>query len=79
MNKLLGAGDPSRQSAKMNRQRLFPQNASRSWTRSTGTRLTCAQTVRLRELRLANEAQEVRTEISAKNQLTKAKPKQRLR
>jgi hypothetical protein len=34
---------------------------------------------RLRELRLAKEAQEVRTEISAGNQPTKAKPKKRLR
>jgi hypothetical protein len=35
--------------------------------------------VRLRELRLAKEAQDVQTENSAGNQPTKAKPKKRLR
>jgi hypothetical protein len=38
-----------------------------------------ANMARLRELRLAKEAQEVRTEISAGNQPTKAKPKNRFR
>jgi hypothetical protein len=34
---------------------------------------------RLRELRRAKEAQEIRTEISATNQPAKAKPKKRFR
>jgi hypothetical protein len=79
MNKLLGAGESSRQSAKMNRQRLSPERQpilDQIDSNASGVRTNMA---RLRELRLAKEAQEVRTEISAENQLTKAKPKQRFR
>jgi hypothetical protein len=79
MNKLLGPGEPSRQSAKMNRQRLSPE---RQLILDQIDRKACdvrTNMARLRELRLAKEAQELRTEVSAENQLTKAKPKKRFR
>jgi hypothetical protein len=79
MNKLLGEGEPSRQSAKMNRQRLSPERQpilDQIDRKASDVRTNMA---RLRELRLAKEAQEVRTEISAENQSTKAKPKKSFR
>ena len=80
MNKLLGDGEPSKQSPKMNRQRLAPLEREPIWDeidkRAANVRTNMA---RLRALRLAKEAQELRTEISAENQLTKAKPKKRFR
>ena len=63
------------QTAKANRDRLFVERAvilDEEAKRAVAVRQNMA---RLRELRLAKEAQEVRTEISAGNQPTKEKPK----
>jgi post-segregation antitoxin (ccd killing protein) len=76
MNKFLGA-DPAPQSAKANRQRLFaerPTILDEEANRANAVRVNMA---RLREMRLAKEAQEVRTEISTANQPPKAKSKRR--
>ena len=65
------------QTAKANRDRLFVERAvifDEEAKRAVALRQNMA---RLRELRLAKKAQEVRTEISAGNQPTKAKPKKR--
>jgi hypothetical protein len=67
------------QTAKANRDRLFVERAlilDEEAKRAVAVRQNMA---RLRELRLAKEAQEVRTEISAGNQPARAKPKKRLR
>jgi hypothetical protein len=76
MNKLLGDGEPSKQSPKMNRQRLAPLEREPIWDeidkRAANVRTNMA---RLRALRLAKEAQEVGTEMSVE----KAKPKPRFR
>ena len=76
MNKYLG--DPSPRSARANRER--PAKAEREAVmieaakKATAVREHMAR--RLRELRLAKEAQEVRTEIAKS---TKTKPKKRSR
>ena len=66
--------------ARLNRQRLAAEDGARAMEeaakKDADVRVNMA---RLRELRLAKEAQEVRTEISAGNQPTKAKPKKRFR
>jgi hypothetical protein len=80
MNKLLGEGEPSRQSAKMNRQRLASPGREPILDeidkRAANVRTNMTN---LRALRLAKEAQDVRTEISAENQSTRAKSKKRFR
>ena len=79
MTKYLDA-DASRQTAKMNRERLTPQERPVIMVeidkKAADVRANMA---RLRELRLAKEAKEVRTEISASNQPTKTKPRRRFR
>jgi hypothetical protein len=68
--------EPSRLTAKMNRERLARAEREaimeEEAKKAVATRENMA---RLRELRLAKEAQEVRTEISASNQTTKPKSK----
>jgi hypothetical protein len=70
---------PPAQTAKANRERLFSQPATileEEAKKATAVRQNMA---RLRELRLAKEAQEVRTEISTGNKAAKPKPKKRFR
>ena len=68
-------GESPSQSPRMNRQRLAPlERPAIMEEKAADVRANMA---RLRELRLAKEAQEVRTEISPGNQPTKAKPKKR--
>jgi hypothetical protein len=78
MNKYVD--EPSRQTAKMNRERLAvtqrPAIPDEEAKKATAVRENMK---RLRELRLAKEVQEVRTEISTRNQPAKAKPKKRFR
>jgi hypothetical protein len=80
MNKYLSEPSPaSPQTAKANRERLFSQPAAileEEAKKATAVRQNMA---RLRELRLAKEAQEVRTEISTGSQPTKLKAKRRSR
>jgi hypothetical protein len=67
------------QTAKANRDRLFIERAAildEEAKKANAVRLNMA---RLRELRLAKEAQEARTKISANNQPTKPKSKRRFR
>jgi hypothetical protein len=76
--KYLGESPPA-QSAKANRDRLFVDRAAildEEAKRATAVRQNMA---RLRELRLAKEAEAVRTEIAGGNQPSKAKPKKRFR
>src|SRR6516162_703381 len=72
--------ESSRQTASSNRERLAPHERpailEEEAKRAADVRTNMA---RLRELRLAKEAQEVRTDISAGNQPAKAKPKKRFR
>ena len=73
-------GESPSQSARMNRQRLAPLERPAIMEEIDKKAADIrANTARLRELRLAKEAQEVRTEISAGNRPTKAKPKKWLR
>ena len=69
--------EPSRQTAKMNRERLAPQQRPAILEeidkKTADLRVNMA---RLRELRQAKEAQEVRTEIATP---AKPKPKKRFR
>ena len=73
-------GEFPSQNARMNRRRLAPLERPAFMEeidkKAADVRANMA---RLRELRLAKEAQEVRTEISAGNQPTKSKPKKRFR
>jgi hypothetical protein len=79
MTKYVGV-DPPRQTARSNRERLAPHERpavlEEEAKRAAEVRMNMA---RLRELRWAKEAQEIRTEISAGNQPAKAKPKKRFR
>jgi hypothetical protein len=71
------ADESSRQNAKINRERLAaarPAILDEEAKRATAVRENMA---RLRELRLAKEAQEVGTEISTSSQTNKTKPKRR--
>src|SRR6516162_396841 len=69
-------GESPSQSARMNRQRLAPLERPAIMEEIDKNAADIrANMARLRELRLAKEAQEVRTEISAGNQPTKAKTK----
>ena len=78
MNK--NVDESSRQTAKMNRERLAvtqrPAIPDEEAKKATAVRENMK---RLRELRLAKEVQEVRTEISTRNRPAKAKPKKRSR
>ena len=80
MNKPIGRGEPPAEGARANRQRLAPLERpailEESDKRAADVRMNMA---RLRELRLAKEAQDVRTEILAGNQPAKPKPKKRFR
>ena len=78
MNKYLGA-DPAPQSAKANRDRLFVDRAAILDEEAKKANAVRQNMARLRELRLAKEAQELRTEISTGNQPTTQKPKKRFR
>lgn len=69
----------SRQTAKMNRERLAVERAAVMGEEEKRAIAIRQNMARLRELRLAKEAQEVRTEISTGNQPAKAKPKKRFR
>ena len=73
-------GESSRQTAKMNRERLAslerPAIMEEEVKKATAIRQNMA---RLRELRLAKEAQTVQTEVPADNQPAKAKSKKRFR
>ena len=69
----------SRQTAKMNRERVAGEREEvldEEANKATAIRENMA---RLRELRLAKEAQAVRTEISAGNQHKKVKPRRRFK
>jgi hypothetical protein len=68
--------EPS-QTAKANRDRLFVERASILDEEAKRTVAVRQNMARLRELRLAKQAREVRTEISTANQSTKAKSKKR--
>jgi hypothetical protein len=80
MSKPIGRGEPAPQGASANRQRLAPPERSATLheidKKAADVRMNME---RLRELRLAKEAQEVRTEISTGNQQAKPKPKKRFR
>jgi hypothetical protein len=80
MNKPIGRGEPPPQGARTNRERLTPLERppilNEIDKKAADVRMNMA---RLRELRLAKEAQEVRTEILAGNQPAKPKPKRRFR
>jgi hypothetical protein len=80
MNKPIGRGEPAPQGASANRQRLGPLERP-PILEELDKKAADIRTnmVRLRELRLAKEAQEVRTEILTGNQPTKPKPKKRFR
>jgi hypothetical protein len=66
--------------ARLERQRLAAEDGAKALEevakKAVDVRTNMA---RLRELRLAKDAQEVRTEISANNQTAKAKPQKRFR
>jgi hypothetical protein len=71
--------DPQQRAAKANRERLFserPAIINEGEKRAATVRENMA---RLRELRLAKEAEVTRTEIIAANQPAKAKSKRRFR
>jgi hypothetical protein len=67
------------QTAKANRDRLFVERAAILDEEAKKAVAVRQNMARLRELRLAKEAQEVRTEISTGNQPAKPKPKKRFR
>jgi hypothetical protein len=74
------ADEPSRLTAKMNRERLARAEREAIMEEEAKKAIVVRENMaRLRELRLAKEAQEVRTEISASNQPTKTKSKRRFR
>jgi hypothetical protein len=80
MNKPIDRDEPPPQGAKTNRERLAPLERppilAEIDKKAADVRMNMA---RLRELRLAKEAQEVRTEILTGNQPAKPKPKRRFR
>ena len=72
--------EPSRLTAKMNRERLARAESEAIMEEEAKKAVAIRNNMaRLRELRLAKEAQETRTEISANNQPTKSKSKRRFR
>ena len=80
MNKPMGRGEPPPPGARENRQRLAPLERpailAEMDRKAADVRMNMA---RLRELRRAKDAQEVRTEILTGNQPAKPKPKKRFR
>jgi hypothetical protein len=66
---------PPPQTAKANRDRLFSQPAPILEVEAKKADVVRQNMERLRELRLAKEAQEVRTEISSANNPAKTEPK----
>jgi hypothetical protein len=69
-----------RQAAKMNRERLAVAHREVVMQEEAKKAVDIRQNMaRLRELRLAKEAQELRTEISKTNQHARPKPKKRFR
>jgi hypothetical protein len=80
MNKPIGGGESPAEGARANRQRLAPLERPAILEESDKKAADILTNMaRLRELRLAKEAQEVRTEILKGNQPAKPKPKKRLR
>jgi len=78
MNRYLD--ESSRQTAKMNRERLASLERPAIMEEEVKTATAIRQNMaRLRELRLAKEAQTVQTEVPADNQPAKAKSKKRFR
>jgi hypothetical protein len=72
--------ESSRQTAKMNRDRLTVPDRSAIPDEEAKKKIAIRQNMaRLRELRLAKEAQEVRAEITTGNWPIKTKPKKRFR
>jgi hypothetical protein len=67
------------QSAKANRDRLFVDRAAILDEEAKKANAVRQNMARLRELRLAKQAETVRTEIATENQPAKVKPKKRLR
>ena len=80
MSKPIGRSEPAPEGARANRQRLAPVERPAILgeidKKAADVRMNME---RLRELRLAKEAQGVRTEISRGNQPAKPKPKKRFR
>jgi hypothetical protein len=80
MNKPIGRGEPPPQGARENRRRLTPLERPAILEESDKKAADIRTNMeRLRELRQAKEAQEVRTEILTGNQPAKPKPKKRFR
>ena len=67
------------QSAKANRDRLFVDRAAILDEEAKKANAVRQNMARLRELRLAKQAETVRTEVASGNQPAKVKPKKRLR
>jgi hypothetical protein len=79
MNKPIGRGEPPPLGARTNRERLAlerPAILNEIDKKAADVRMNMA---RLRELRLAKEARDVRTEILTGNQPARPKPKKRFR
>jgi hypothetical protein len=69
-----------RQAARMNRERLVFAHREAVMDEEAKRAADIRQNMaRLKELRLANEAQEARTQISKANQSARSKPKKRFR
>jgi hypothetical protein len=67
------------QSAKANRDRLFVDRAAILDEEAKKANAVRQNMARLRELRLAKQAETVQTEVATENQPAKVKPKKRLR
>ena len=68
------------QVAKLERKRLSAEDGAKALEEALDAAIAIrVNMARLRELRLAKEAQEVRTEISTGNKAAKPKPKKRFR
>ncbi len=80
MSKPIGRSEPPPDGARANRQRLAPVERPAILGEIDKNAADVRMNMeRLRELRLAKEAQEVRTEILTGNQPAKPKPKKRFR
>ena len=71
--------DPQQLAAKANRERLFSERPTIMNEEENRAATVRQNMVRLRELRLAKEAEAARTETVAANQTAKAKSKRRFR
>jgi hypothetical protein len=69
--------DPHQKAARANRERLFSERPAIMNEEEKRAAAARANMARLRELRLAKEAEEVRTEISTSNQVAKTKKRSR--